>query len=55
MIKVFLGIIIIIAVIATFIISVVRTPRSLRGYYGLMYLILSCIGIGTALTLIFYQ
>ena len=48
-----IGIIILVAVIVSFIISVTRTPDNLRGYYGLWYFIISVIAIIAALLLMF--
>jgi hypothetical protein len=47
-----IGIIIIIATVISFIISITRTPENLRGFYGLWYFIISVIAIIAAVLLI---
>lgn len=52
--KLILGIVIIVLVILSFIRSIVKTPVSLRGYYGKWYLILSSIGVIAGILLIVF-
>lgn len=51
--KLIFGVLVILAVITSYIISIIRTPENLRGYYGKFYLIISGIAIGTAGLLLF--
>jgi hypothetical protein len=51
--KLIFGVLVILAVITSFDISIIITPENLREYYGKFYLIISGIVIGTAGLLLF--